>query len=202
MDLFTTYIQKDKDESIADKVLEPCKKILSQTKKTSKYKFGKTSYYDVSIWTEYRNDFNVLYDLIFKNAYAYCEKLQMKNIKTIDIDYIWVSELNKFGSHSLHAHPNSDLSGTFYVHVEPNSADIIFNRHEFMQHTLNDFNYEQYNQYNSNEWRFPAEKGGLIIWKSDLPHSVDLNMSESRIAISFNLKIYTNENVGVDNERT
>ena len=71
-----------------------------------------------------------------------------------------------------------------------------------MQHTLNIFNYEQYNQYNSSEWRFPAEKGGIIIWKSDLPHSVDLNMSESRIAISFNLKIYTNENVGVDNERT
>ena len=88
------------------------------------------------------------------------------------------------------------MSGTFYVHVEPNSADIIFNRHEFLQNTLNDFNYEQYNQYNSNEWRFPAEKGGIIIWKSDLPHSVDLNMSDSRIAISFNLKIYTNENIG------
>ena len=93
----------------------------------------------------------------------------------------------------MHGHAGyCDLSGNFYVHVEPNSADIIFHRHEFINDPM-DFKFKEYTRYNSNEWRFPAEKGGILIWKSDLPHSVDLNMSSSRIAISFNLKLITTD---------
>jgi len=86
MDLFSTYIQIDKNESIADKVLEPCKKILSETKKNSSYKFGKTSYYDVSIWTEYRNDFNELYDN--SNEYSF-------NINVNNVNYLLKTDSNK-----------------------------------------------------------------------------------------------------------
>ena len=190
MDLFTTYIQRGFDDKVADKILEPSKKILSEIEDDGRYKYGKTSFYNLKIWKKYENEFTDLYDLIFKNAYAYCEKLQMKNIENISLQDIWVSEMYKYGSHKLHGHVgSSSLSGNFYVHVEPNSADIVFNRHEFMNDPLSNYDYKEYNRYNSNEWRFPAEKGGILIWKSDLPHSVDLNMSDSRIAISFNLKL-------------
>jgi uncharacterized protein (TIGR02466 family) len=95
----------------------------------------------------------------------------------------------KYGSHGQHGHPGSQLSGTFYVHVEPNSADIILCRHECLGDPLAHYDYSEYNNYNSNEWRIPAEKGNILIWKSDLPHFVETNESDSRIAISFNLGI-------------
>lgn len=190
MDLFTTYVQNNKDELVADKILDVCKKVLSETPLDDRYKFGKTTFFDLKLIDEYKKDFQPLYDLIGKTASDYCNKMEMKNISNIKINAIWISEMHKYGSHKLHGHNGySELSGNFYVDVKPNSADLIFNRHEFMADPLADFEYKNYNKYNSNEWRIPAEKGRILIWKSDLPHYVDLNMSDSRIAISFNLSI-------------
>lgn len=194
MDLFTTYIQRDKDEKIADDVLEPSKLILSKVSVDDRYKYGKTSFYDHDIWNDYNEKFQPLYNFIYKNAFDYCKKLQILNVDKIAIDTIWVSEMYKYGQHKVHGHAGyCDLSGNFYVHTEPNSADIIFHRYEFVNDPNGNFNFSEYNKYNSNEWRFPAEKGSILIWKSDLPHSVDLNMSDSRIAISFNLRIIVND---------
>ena len=190
MDLFTTYIQNSKDELVADKILDVCKKVLSETPLDDRYKFGKTTFFHSKLIEKYKEKFEPLYNFIFKNAFEYCSKLEMKNISNIKLNAIWISEMYKYGSHKLHGHNNySELSGNFYVDVKPNSADIVFYRHEFMADPLTDYEYENYNKYNSNEWRIPVEKGNLLIWKSDLPHSVDLNMSDSRIAISFNLGI-------------
>jgi|TARA_R100001460_G_C3475246_1_gene167645 uncharacterized protein (TIGR02466 family) len=190
VDLFTTYIQSSKDQLVADKILDVCKKVLSETSFDDRYKFGKTTFFDLKLIDEYKKDFQPLYDLIGKTALDYCNKMEMKNISNIKINAIWISEMHKYGIHKLHSHSNySELSGNFYVDVKPNSADIVFNRHEFMADPLANYEYENYNKYNSNQWKIPAEKGRILIWKSDLPHSVDLNMSESRIAVSFNLNI-------------
>jgi len=195
MDLFTTYIQRNKDETIADNILQPCKEILSNVSEDDRYKYGKTSFFNKRIWDNYSNKFQELYDFIYQNAFAYCQKLQILNVDKIAIESIWVSEMYKHGQHKVHGHAgHCDLSGNFYVHIDPNSADIIFHRYEFLNDPNGNFNFKEYNQYNSNEWRFPAEKGNILIWKSDLPHSVDLNMSKSRIAISFNLKLITETN--------
>ena len=50
MDLFTTYIQRGFDDKVANKVLEPSKKILSELEDDGRYKFGKTSFYNKEIW--------------------------------------------------------------------------------------------------------------------------------------------------------
>jgi len=190
MEIFSTLLQIDKDELVADKILDVCKKILSETPLDDRYKFGKTTFFNLELIEKYKEEFNPLYNFIFKNAFEYCSKLEMKNISNIKINAIWISEMYKYGSHKIHSHNNySELSGNFYVDVKPNSADIVFNRHEFMSDPLTDYEYENYTKYNSNEWKIPAEKGKILIWKSDIPHSVDLNMSDSRIAISFNLGI-------------
>ena len=86
----------------------------------------------------------------------------------------------KNGSHGMHIHPgNCQLSGTFYVHVEPNSSDIVLCRHECLGDPMNNIQFEEYDNYNSNEWYVPVEKGKLLIWKSDLPHYVISNDSNS-----------------------
>ena len=195
MDLFTTYIQTDNDKYLADSLLEPCKIILSEIPNDDRYKFGKTSFYNPDVWEKYKNNFTNLYSFILQNALAYCKKMQLSHVEKISIINMWVSEMYKYGQHQLHAHTNyCDLSGNFYIHTEPDSADLVFYRHEHLSDPMASFEYKNFNKYNSNEWRFPAEKGNILIWKSDLPHSVDLNMSDSRIAISFNLKLITETN--------
>ena len=194
MDLFTTYIQRNDNKALSDSILEPCRKILSEVPDDNRYKYGKTSFFEKDIWEKHKDNFTELYDFIFKNAFAYCEKMQILDIDKIAIENIWVSEMYKYGQHKLHGHAGyCDLSGIFYVHVEPNSADIVFYRYEFITDLMQNFKFQNYNNYNATEWKFPAEKGNIIIFKSDVPHSVDLNMSDSRIAISFNLKILTND---------
>ena len=196
MDLFTTYLQVDKNENIADNILEPCKKILSKLPyDDEKYKNGKTSFMNSNSLgggsSYYKQAFQPLYNLIILNAHRYCQHIRVKreNLK-IHIDNIWISEMNKNGSHGMHIHPgNCQLSGTFYVHVEPNSSDIVLCRHECLGDPMNNIQFEEYDNYNSNEWYVPVEKGKLLIWKSDLPHYVISNDSNSRIAISFNLNI-------------
>jgi len=130
MDLFTTYIQRNDNQHLADNLLEPCKKILSEIPNDNRYEFGKTSFYYSDIWEKYKDNFKDLYDYIFSNAFAYCEKMELSQIEKVSIENIW---------------------------------------------------------------GFPAKKGNILIWKSDLPHSVDLNMSSSRIAISFNLRLITDD---------
>ena len=194
MDLFTTYIQRGEDASLADNILEPCKTILSELPDDNRYKYGKSSFYTRDIWNKHLDKFKDLHDFIFRNAFAYCEKIQILDVDRISIENIWVSEMYKYGQHKLHGHAGyCDLSGIFYVHVGPNSADIVFYRHEFMSDHMANFEFKNYDNYNASEWRFPAEKGNILIFKPDLPHSVDLNMSDSRIAISFNLNLITNK---------
>jgi uncharacterized protein (TIGR02466 family) len=189
MDLFSTYIQVDKNENLADSILIPCKKILSELPHDNGYKYGKTSY-KAKTMEKYEKSFEPLYNFILLNAHRYCDYIKLKkdNLK-INILNLWISEMYKYGSHGQHGHPGSQLSGTFYVHVEPNSADIVLCRHETLNDPLGHYEYSEYDKYNSDEWAIPAEKGNILIWKSDLPHFVGTNESNSRIAISFNLGI-------------
>ena len=189
MELFSTYLHIDKNENLADSILSPCKKILSELPDDIRYRYGKTSYMAKTM-EKYEKKFEPLYEYIISNAHRYCDYVKMKkdNLK-INISNLWITEMNKYGSHGQHGHPGSQLSGTFYVHVEPNSSDIVLCRHECLNDPLAHCDYSEYNKFNSDEWSIPAEKGNILIWKSDLPHFVGTNESNSRIAISFNLGI-------------
>ena len=50
MNLFTTYIQRNDNQHLADNLLEPCKKILSEIPNDNRYEFGKTSFYYLDVW--------------------------------------------------------------------------------------------------------------------------------------------------------
>jgi uncharacterized protein (TIGR02466 family) len=102
----------------------------------------------------------------------------------------WVNytETNQF--HHKHTHPNSFISGVFYVNAVKDEDMINF-------YKLIPFNYElhheEHNKYNSSHVSIFVESGDLVLFPSTFTHDVPPTTSkETRISISFNTFIKGN----------
>lgn len=86
-------------------------------------------------------------------------------------------------AHHRHAHPNSYVSGVFYVQTNP-SDRIYFYRDAWKQIKLPP---KEWNAYNSESWWFEATECRLILFPSSLEHMVQVVSGEKeRISLSFN----------------
>jgi uncharacterized protein (TIGR02466 family) len=85
--------------------------------------------------------------------------------------------------HHKHAHPNSYISGVFYLQTNP-SDRIYFYRSGWQQIKLPP---AEWNAYNSESWWFEATTGKLILFPSSLEHMVPTVEGDVvRISLSFN----------------
>jgi len=187
MNIFPTYLHTNNNLNLANNLLPICKQILSEISFDKDYINGKTTYFDMNVINKY-NHFEELYEYISKelNTFLTDMKLNHNNLK-LKIQDIWLSEMNKNGFHSLHTHsPGSIVSGNFYVYAQENSADLIFRRPDWNTDPFKLLDLET-NEYTSHLYKLKAETGKIVMWKSDLPHEVKNNQSDSRIAISFNI---------------
>ncbi len=113
----------------------------------------------------------------------------------LDIVNYWININGPQSYNMVHDHPNSHLSGVFYIDVPENSGHISFgNPQSFVSHTelvtYTNAAREQHNQYVQNFIK--PIKGLLLIFPAHLKHGVLPNQSnEDRISISFNIKIDT-----------
>ena len=95
----------------------------------------------------------------------------------------WCNYSSAGQHHHRHAHPNSYISGVFYVQTNADDR-IMFDRGAWQQIKLTP---ENYNTYNSDTWWFEACVGRLILFPSSLDHNVPTVVgSTTRISISFN----------------
>ena len=120
----------------------------------------------------------------------YHQKMEFKKTLKQVIDNIWININGKGHSNELHVHPQSVLSGVFYL--TDSSTPILFT------HPYADINtyywpvssIENSNQYNASSYTIIPEKNTLIIFPSWLSHRVPLHRSDNdRISISFNTKL-------------
>ena len=128
----------------------------------------------------------------FKEVYA------PKHDVTPYITQSWANYTKKGQWHHKHEHPNSFISGVFYVQAQKDIDKIYFYKNGYQQIKLPTDNY---NLYNSDSWWLGVEIGQLILFPSHLTHMVQtVQTDETRISISFNtfLKGY----IGNDMELT
>jgi hypothetical protein len=86
-----------------------------------------------------------------------------------------------------HTHPQSTLSGVYYVKTPNDCGNIEFENPSMS--LMTNMKVKSYNVFNSSSLMVPSEEGTLYIFPSWLPHKVHPNLSnEERISISFNLK--------------
>jgi len=106
------------------------------------------------------------------------------------LDNFWFN-INRYKDFNLeHDHPNSILSGVYYVKTPKNSGNLIFKNNNNRHLYLPDDCLIEYNTLNSSSYFLPPQENCLHIFPSWLMHYVEPNLSnEERISFSFNTKI-------------
>ena len=95
------------------------------------------------------------------------------------------TETNQY--HHKHAHPNSLVSGVFYIncHEEFDKIKFFNDTYKAIKPEIKDWNL-----YNSESWWFPVMTGDLILFPSSLTHMVETKQGDNtRISLAFNVFI-------------
>jgi len=146
-----------------------------------------------AIGTNLTNDKYILDNKDLLNIKMYLEScledyknliLNSKNNFKIYITQSWVSYINNGNYHEVHRHPNSFISGVFYVKANPEFDSIRFWKDNYEPIS---FEINEYNMFNGLAHTFSVEDGRIILFPSNLRHEVLCkNNNETRISLAFN----------------
>ena len=106
------------------------------------------------------------------------------------LDSIWVNILKPGGSHTSHIHPNSAISGTYYVEVPPGAGGLKLEdpRHPFMM--ASPPRRPSARVGNRSHVVVTPRAGQVRLWESFVRHEVLAGTATSdRISISFNYRM-------------
>jgi len=95
------------------------------------------------------------------------------------------TETNQY--HHKHAHPNSLVSGVFYIncHEEHDKIKFFNDKYSTIKPEVKDWN-----TWNSETWWFPVKTGDIILFPSSLQHMVETKQGDNtRISLAFNVFI-------------
>ena len=149
---------------------------------------GYTSYASLNDLPWRFPEFARLVKAIDKHCLAYAKELHwdLRGTKP-KVDSLWVNVMPEGGSHTSHIHPNSVISGTYYVSVPKGAGPIVYEdpRLGFMM-AAPPRKPDLPQQFRSHV-SFRPETGTLLLWESWLRHEVPLNRAEgNRVSVSFN----------------
>lgn len=127
-------------------------------------------------------DINYLRDEIYNNVKNY-----LNNIMKLNVDFqfttSWVTKTPPNGFSQKHLHSNSFLSGVYYPVGDKNFRIKFYKKNSFW--SIEAF---EINNLNADWYVLDiVENGVLILFPSDLEHSIEKNLSnETRYSIAFN----------------
>tara|TARA_R110000868_G_C10700394_1_gene749058 strand:- start:20 stop:619 length:600 start_codon:yes stop_codon:yes gene_type:complete len=105
------------------------------------------------------------------------------NIK-LEITQSWINYTKTGQYHHKHTHPNSVISGVFYIQASKEIDKLFFYNESYQQIKIVP---KEFHVYNSESWWLPVETGQLLLFPSSLTHMVATTSGEDdRISMSFN----------------
>jgi uncharacterized protein (TIGR02466 family) len=118
-----------------------------------------------------------------KLNFHFHEVLQYSKKTNIYVTQSWLNMSKKDEYHHVHFHPNSFLSGVFYLKTVIDDS-ITFHKNEMEQITPD---IEKNNDYNSSITNMPIKDNMLIIFPSSTIHGVSkIQSNDTRISLAFN----------------
>ncbi len=152
------------------------------------YPGGYTSYGSMAQLHRFSSTFGELERRINKHVKAFVSHLEMDlRKKRFAMSDCWVNIMPRQVVHSLHLHPLSIISGTYYVNAPEDCSSIKFEDPRLSKFMAAPPRLPKHRDDNRIFVKYPAETGKLILFESWLRHEVASNQTdEERISISFN----------------
>ena len=118
----------------------------------------------------------------------YFDKVVCTNNSTPYITQSWINYTESDQFHHRHSHPNSLVSGIFYINADKNVDSVTFYK-GYLDHRIK-LDVTKYNIFNSSSCKFPVETGNILLFRSSLEHGVKNKKGNNiRISLSFNIFI-------------
>ena len=96
----------------------------------------------------------------------------------------WLNFTSENQWHHKHAHPNSFLSGVYYIDASEENDKITFFNENYKQIKLEP---TEWNWWNSQSWWFTVKTGQIVIFPSSLRHMVQQKAGDNiRCSLAFN----------------
>lgn len=152
------------------------------------YKNGFTTYASANELQKFSPTFQKLESLVDKRVSKYARALDYDlGGGKLRMTTCWVNVMHENTHHSLHLHPLSVISGTYYVSVPAGAPAIKFEDPRaacFMHSPPRRHNCRPKNK---SHVEIPAKPGSLVLFESWLRHEVPLHSGRApRVSISFN----------------
>ena len=135
-------------------------------------------------------EYNHLAKEIMNHVYFYVEDVLLFNYKEYKFSQSWVSVKTPGQPHSPHTHPHSLISGViFYGDVSSNTSGLTFHRGPYYSNFLHSHpRKSNLNQFVGDEFSIDFQPNSIVLFPSDLIHSVDQNNTGiARKSIAFNI---------------
>ena len=122
-------------------------------------------------------------NFLIESINKYCEKI-LNTKQRLVITQSWFNKNPTGSKHHEHVHPNSIISGVMYFQIDQTLPPIQFSKSNQDGVKLDPI---KYNVLNSDTFLLPCKPGELILFPSNLRHSVPINTGmPDRISLSFN----------------
>ena len=161
-------------------------KIINEHKKKTQKNSGNSRTKDNYV-LEHKGLKNLKKDIQTK-VMDYFDKVVCTNNSTPYITQSWINYTESNQYHHRHSHPNSLVSGIFYINADKNVDSVTFYK-GYLDHRIK-LDVTKYNIFNSSSCTFPVETGNILLFRSSLEHAVNKKKGNNiRISLSFNIFI-------------
>jgi uncharacterized protein (TIGR02466 family) len=152
------------------------------------YPGGYTSYASLNELHRFSSTFTGLERTITRHVRAFATALDLNlRGREIRMTDCWVNIMPPSAAHSLHLHPLSFVSGTYYVATPRGCPGLKFEDPRLDRFMAAPPRLPDARKANQAHATYPAQAGRLILFESWLRHEVAQNRVEAeRISISFN----------------
>ena len=152
------------------------------------YRGGYTSYGSIDQLHQVSTTFEDLQKEIFKHVKKFIKHLEMDiDPKELKMNSCWINVMPTNVIHTMHIHPLSVISGTYYVQTPKNCSAIKFEDPRLENFMASPARKPNAKSINQRHIQMQPQEGHLILFESWMRHEVPANdAKEERISISFN----------------
>lgn len=152
------------------------------------YPGGYTSYASLNQLHRFSSTFAGLERKLTAHVRKFARELDMDlRGRTITLTDLWVNIMPEHAAHSLHLHPLSFISGTYYVVTPPGCPGLKFEDPRLDRFMAAPPKITAARPANRAHITYPAKAGHVLLFESWLRHEVAANRTAAeRISVSFN----------------